>query len=227
MAALLGCGVDNAIVELDAPEVPIMDGSASPFVFLIEQAGLARQEVPRRAIRVLRRIEVVDGDRSAILTPADSFGVSFAIDFESPAVAHQRCVFSPLDGAFKTEICRARTFGFADQVASLRARGLIRGGSLENAVVVSDGRVLNEEGLRFGDEFVRHKVLDSMGDLYLAGAPLLAHFEGVRSGHRLHHRLVSTLLADQSAWRYVELDDGVAPAHQGDTPVSLAAAASA
>lgn len=227
MAAFLGCEVDNAVIELDAAEVPIMDGSASAFVFLIEQAGLARQEAPRRAIRLLRRIEVADGDRRAILTPSDSFGVSFAIDFESPAVAHQRCVFSPLDGAFKTEICRARTFGFVEQVETLRARGLIRGGSLDNAVVVSGDRVLNEDGLRFSDEFVRHKVLDSMGDLYLAGAPLLAHFEGVCSGHRLHHRLVRALLADQSAWHYVELDDGAAPARQGDTPVNLAAAASA
>ena len=227
MAAFFGCEVDNAVIELDAAEVPIMDGSASPFVFLIEQAGLARQGAPRRAIRLLRRIEVADGDSHAILTPADSFGVSFDIDFESPAVARQRCVFSPLDGAFKAEICRARTFGFAEQVETLRARGLIRGGSLENAVVVSGDRVLNEDGLRFDDEFARHKVLDSMGDLYLAGAPLLAHFEGVCSGHRLNHRLVRALLADPSAWHYVELDDGAGLPHQEDTHLNLTAAASA
>lgn len=204
MAAFMGAGIDNALVELDGPEVPIMDGSAAPFMFMIKDAGSVAQDVPRRSLQLLRRIEVGDGRRRAILRPADRFTVSFAIEFDNPAVARQTCVFTPVSDGFEREIAPARTFGFAEEVSDLRVRGLARGGSLDNAVVVRDGEVLNEGGLRYEDEFVRHKVLDAMGDLYLLGAPPLAHFEGVWSGHSLHHQLVSAVLADKSVWRYAE-----------------------
>ena len=206
MAAFMGAGIDNVLVELDAPEVPIMDGSAAPFVFMIKDAGIAAQDAPRRAIQLLRRIEVGDNHRRAVLRPADRFAVRFAIAFDNPAVASQTCAFTSVNGGFERDIARARTFGFAEQVSDLRARGLVRGGSLDNAVVVRDGKVLNEGGLRYKDEFVRHKVLDAMGDLYLIGAPLLAEFEGVCSGHGLHHQLVSAVLADKTAWRHTETE---------------------
>lgn len=205
MAALAGCDIDNAVIELDSPEVPIMDGSAAPFVFLIECAGTVEQEAPRRAIEVCKPVEVRDGERMASLAPADAFIIGFEIDFESPAVACQRCEFVLGNGTFKSELSRARTFGFIHEVEELRALGLARGGSLENAVVISGDRVLNEGGLRYEDEFVRHKALDSMGDLYLAGAPFLGRFFGVRSGHALNHALVRALLEDRGAWRYTTL----------------------
>ena len=206
MAALSGCEIDNAIIEINGAEVPVMDGSAEPFVFLIECAGVVEQNVPRRAIRVLKPITVQDGPRMASLAPADTFCVSFAIDFDSPAVARQECEFRLVNGTFKSEICRARTFGFLDEIDEMLAAGLARGGSLDNAVVVSGDRILNEGGLRYTDEFVRHKVLDSIGDLYLAGAPILGHFHGHQSGHALNNRLLRALFADPTAWSYVDLD---------------------
>ncbi len=201
MAALMGCGVDNAIVEVDGPEVPIMDGSAAPFVFLIECAGLEPLQAPRRSIEVLKTVEVRNGVSSARLVPADSFFVSFEIVYDSPLVKRQRCALQPLNGAFKEEVCRARTYGFMNEYEELRSRGLARGASLKNAVVVADDQILNEDGLRYEDEFVRHKVLDTMGDLYLAGAQLQAHFEGIRSGHGLNNRLLHALFDDPDAWR--------------------------
>ena len=201
MAALMGCGVDNAIVELDGPEVPIMDGSAAPFVFLIECAGLEALQAPRRSIEVLKPVEVRNGVSSARLIPADSFFVSFEIVYDIPLVQRQRCALQPLNGTFKDEVCRARTYGFMNDYEELRSKGLARGASLKNAVVVADGQILNEDGLRYEDEFVRHKVLDSMGDLYLAGAPLQARFEGIRSGHGLNNRLLHALFDDPDAWR--------------------------
>jgi len=200
MAALMGCGIDNALIEVDGPEVPIMDGSAAPFVFLVECAGLSSQAAPRRSIRILKRIEARDGTRHASLAPAPSFSVQFEIDFDNEVISSQSCSFQPLNGAFKEHLCRARTFGFLEDGDALRARGFARGASLENAVVVSGNRVLNEDGLRYEDEFVRHKVLDSMGDLYLAGAPLVGQFTGVRSGHALHNALLHKLFADGDAW---------------------------
>lgn len=206
MAALRGCGVDNAVVELDGPEVPIMDGSAAPFVFLIECAGVVSQAATRRAIRVLKRVEVGDGRTNASLTPGAGCTFSFEIDFASRAVAHQEGYIRLANGAFKADLARARTFGFLRDVEYLRARGLARGGSLDNAIVVNGDTILNQEGLRYDDEFVRHKILDAVGDLYLAGAPILGHFHGTRSGHALNSRLLHTLFADEAAWCYDTLD---------------------
>jgi UDP-3-O-[3-hydroxymyristoyl] N-acetylglucosamine deacetylase len=200
MAALSGCGIDNAVIELDGPEVPIMDGSAAPFVFLIECAGIAHQAAARRAIRVLRRVEVREGGRSVSLSPGTGSSFSFEIDFPSAAVAHQEGYIRLAQGSFEADLARARTFGFLSEVESLRARGLALGGSLDNAIVVDGDSVLNPGGLRFEDEFVRHKLLDSIGDLYLAGAPIIGHFHGHRSGHALNHRLLDALFADDAAW---------------------------
>ncbi len=205
MAALAGCQIDNAVIEVSGPELPIMDGSSAPFVFLIECAGTSLQETPRRAIKVLKPVTVSEGESSTGLFPADAFSVDFEIEFDSPLVARQECSVALSNGTFKTEISRARTFGFLDQVEMLRARGLARGGSLENAVVVCGERILNEEGLRYEDEFVRHKVLDCVGDLYLAGRPILGRFVGVRSGHLLTNRVLAALFADDSAWETVTL----------------------
>ena len=202
MAALAGCGIDNVLVKLNGPEVPVMDGSAAPFVLLVECAGIVEQRALRRYLRVLKRIEVADGDRSMSLAPADEFRVRFEIDFDSPLVARQACVVRLSEQSFREDVGRARTFGFADEVRSLQENGFGRGGSLENVVVVDGDKVLNEGGLRFADEFVRHKILDCIGDTYLAGAPMLAEVAGVRSGHSLTHRLLDALFADECAYRY-------------------------
>lgn len=206
MAALSGCGVDNAIVEIDGPEVPIMDGSAGPFVFLIECAGIAEQPAPKRAIRILKEIEVHDDGRSASLAPSDRFAIEFELRYDNRVIAQQNYVFAFEDGAFKAELARARTFCLEQEVDFLHSLGLARGGSLDNAVVVSEEKVLNEGGLRHDDEFVRHKVLDCLGDLYLTGGAILGRFRGVRSGHALNHRLLEALFADPKAWRVVSLE---------------------
>ena len=200
MAAFAGLEVDNAVVELDGAEVPVMDGSAAPFVFLIECAGLVEQSAPRCGIRVLKPVSVGSRGNSAALVPADEFRVSFAIDFASGAINRQELTFALDADSFKQDISRARTFGFLDEVDRMQAAGLARGGSLDNAVVISGDRVLNKEGLRYGDEFVRHKVLDALGDLYLAGGPILGHFHGVRSGHAINRRLIEALFDDPTAW---------------------------
>ncbi len=228
MAALYGCGIDNALIEVDGPEVPIMDGSAAPFVFLIECAGIVDQGTPREVIRILRPIEVRAGDARATLSPGDGFSVAFEIDYDSPVIGNQQCAMALHEGGFKSEICRARTFGFAHEVDALRARGLAQGGSLENAVVVTDDGVMNDGGLRYGDEFVRHKVLDSIGDLFLAGARLVGRFEGIRSGHALNHKLLAEVFADRSAWRRETLADAVQPEVARDwSPEAVPAAAMA
>ena len=200
LAAFAGCEIDNVVVELDGPEVPIMDGSAEPFVFLIECAGVIRQDAPRRAIKVLRPIVVEEGSKSAALLPEDGFSMSVEIDFDSRAVSRQDITVMLDAATFRNEIARARTFGFLHEVDRMRAAGLARGGSLDNAVVVSGDHVLNEGGLRFADEFVRHKVLDAVGDLALAGAPIIGHFRGVRSGHALNRRVLEGLFAEPLAW---------------------------
>lgn len=204
MAALAGSRIDNALIDIDGPEVPVMDGSASPFLFLIECAGTIELAAPRRAVRILKRVEVRDEDKVAALTPAfNGFSLRFEIDFASPAISRQECLVHLRDGTFKRDVGRARTFGFEHEVEALRAAGLARGGSLENAVVIGrDSSILNEDGLRYEDEFVRHKVLDAVGDLYLAGAPIVGHFHGVRSGHALNNRLLHALFADESAWAW-------------------------
>jgi UDP-3-O-[3-hydroxymyristoyl] N-acetylglucosamine deacetylase len=211
MAAFAGLGLDNVLVDLDGPEVPAMDGSAAPFVYLIERTGIVEQDAPRRAVKVLKPVRVEAGDAYAMLEPADSFSVSFAIEFSASAISRQTIAASVDPASFKRDICRARTFGLLDEVAQLRAAGLALGGSLDNAVVVSGDRVLNEGGLRYGDEFVRHKVLDAIGDLYLAGGPVIGRFHGHRSGHALNRELLQRLFADAKAWRYVTLAD-TAPA---------------
>lgn len=206
MAALCGCEIDNARIDIDGGEVPVMDGSSEPFVFLIECAGVVEQDAPRHAVRVLKPITVRDGMRTATLAPEDSFSVSVAIQYDNTAVARQECSFRLINGTFKSEICRARTFGFLDDLDEMLAAGLARGGSLDNAVVVSGDRILNEGGLRYADEFVRHKALDSIGDLYLAGAPLIGHYHGNQAGHGLNNRLLHTLFADSAAWCFVDLE---------------------
>jgi UDP-3-O-[3-hydroxymyristoyl] N-acetylglucosamine deacetylase len=210
LAALAGLGIDNALITLDGPEVPIMDGSAAPFVFLLECAGTAEQAAARKAIRIRQPVLVVEEGRVAAVSPSDSFSISVEIEFEASIVARQECFFRVADGTFKAEIARARTFGFMHEVEDLRAAGLALGGSLENAVMVADDQILNEGGLRYDNEFVRHKVLDCIGDMSLAGAPILGHVHGVRSGHAFNNRLLRAIFADPANW---ELVDMPAPPH--------------
>ena len=226
MAALAGCEIDNAIVEIEGPEVPIMDGSAAPFVFLIECAGVVAQEAPRRAIRVLKPVEVKRNGATATLRPADVFTLTFEIEFDNPMVAQQQYSTRLVNGTFKSDLCRARTFGFAEEVHALRATGLALGGSLDNAVVVSGDKILNEGGLRYANEFVRHKILDSIGDLYLAGRPIIGHFHGIRSGHGLNNALLASLIADETAWCETDYIDPLAAQPEPESePVQLAASA--
>jgi UDP-3-O-[3-hydroxymyristoyl] N-acetylglucosamine deacetylase len=201
MSALAGCGIDNCVVEIIGPEVPIMDGSSAPFVFLIECAGTVEQRVPRQAIKVLKPVSVGDDRAWAALEPDDLFAVEFEIDFPSKAISRQSANLIVDPVSYKNDISGARTFGFLKDYDMLRANGRALGGSLDNAVVIDGDRVMNEGGLRFPDEFVRHKVLDAVGDLYLAGGPLQARFRGSRSSHALTLRLLSTLFADRDAWR--------------------------
>lgn len=214
LSALAGLGIDNAYVDLSAPEVPIMDGSAGPFVFLIQSAGIVEQNVPKRFIRIKRPVVVEDGDKWARFDPFDGFKVSFVIDFDHPAFrsTSQKATIDFSTTSFVKEISRARTFGFLKEIEYLRARSLALGGSLDNAVVVDEYRVLNEDGLRYHDEFVKHKVLDAIGDLYLLGRSLIGEFSGYKSGHALNNRLLRQLMADESAWDMVTYeDDAVAP----------------
>jgi UDP-3-O-[3-hydroxymyristoyl] N-acetylglucosamine deacetylase len=204
MAALSGCHIDNVLVEIDGPEIPIMDGSSQPFVFLMECAGVATSSRPRQCVEVLKPIRVGSDTEFAELIPAERFSVGFEIDFDRSAVARQTLDVSLVNGTFKKEIARARTFGFMEDVEKLQAAGLALGGSLDNAVVVDGDEILNEGGLRYDDEFVRHKVLDAVGDLYLAGGPLLGHYQGHRSGHALNNKLLRSLFADPEAWRLVD-----------------------
>jgi UDP-3-O-[3-hydroxymyristoyl] N-acetylglucosamine deacetylase len=200
MAALAGSQVDNALVELDGPEVPIMDGSAAPFMLLIERVGVVRQDAARRAFRILKPVCVSENGASASLLPEHGFTMSFEIDFDNPLIRRQDIALTFEPETFGTELAPARTFGLLDDWPRLKAAGLARGGSLDNAVVISGNRVLNDGGLRFADEFVRHKLVDALGDLYLAGGPIIGHFRGVRSGHALNRRLLATLFADRDAW---------------------------
>jgi UDP-3-O-[3-hydroxymyristoyl] N-acetylglucosamine deacetylase len=207
MAAFSGCGIDNVRIEVNNPELPIMDGSASPFVFLIECAGIETLEAARRAVRVTKPVTVQDGDKRASLAPLDGRQVSCEIVYDNVRIARQRASVMLTSETFKREVSRARTFGLMEDVAGLQANGLALGGSLDNAVVVSGGKVLNEGGLRFDDEFARHKVLDAIGDLALAGAPLIGSFDGYCSGHALNIQLLKALFADDDAWTWTELYD--------------------
>ncbi|MDR0529759.1 MAG: UDP-3-O-acyl-N-acetylglucosamine deacetylase [Zoogloeaceae bacterium] len=205
MSALSGFGIDNAAIELDAPEVPILDGSAAPFVFLLQSAGILEQDAPKRFLRVRSPVRVEDGDKWAEFAPYDGFSLDFSIVFDHPAIAHtaRRVRFDFAEHSYASEIARARTFGFAREVEWLREHGLAQGGGLENAIVLDDFRILNEEGLRYADEFVKHKILDAIGDLYLLGYPLLAAFSAHKSGHDLNNRLARALLLQRDAWEIV------------------------
>ena len=217
MAALAGMGVDNAVVALDGPEVPAMDGSATPFVELIEQAGVHDQKAPRRAIRVRKPVSVGNGETSISMMPADGFSIEFQIEFDSPVIARQAKCVEFANGTFVDHIAPARTFGFVDDVERLRRAGFARGASLDNAIAIDREQVVNRDGLRFDDEFVRHKILDCVGDLYLAGAPILARVVAVRSGHAANHDLLRAMFADRDSWSWWDIPqepdgDGVAPA---------------
>ena len=201
MAAFAALEVDNAVVEIDGPEVPIMDGSALPFVQLIDRAGRRVQDAPRRYIEILDTVEVVEGDKRAALSPAASLEVDFEIAFASKAIGRQRVSLAVDEQVFRKELAAARTFGFVHEVEALRAKGLAIGGGLENAVVIDGDRILNPEGLRLPDEFVRHKALDAIGDLYVLGGPLLGRYEGVLAGHGVNNALVRALLVRPDAWR--------------------------
>ncbi|BBK33632.1 UDP-3-O-acyl-N-acetylglucosamine deacetylase [Allostella humosa] len=209
MAALAGSEIDDVVVEIDGPEVPIMDGSAAPFVFLIECAGAVELAQPRSAIRILKEVRVGDARSWAALRPGPAASFTFEIDFPHPVIRQQSFGVTLHNGTFKNQLSRARTFGFLHEVDRLRELGLARGGSLENAIVVAEDGILNEEGLRYTDEFVRHKIVDSIGDLYLAGAPILGRFEGYKSSHALSARLLRTLMTDPSAWAYDVMADSM------------------
>jgi len=214
MSALSGLGIDNLIIDLDAPEVPILDGSAAPFIFLIQAAGIAEQDAPKRFIRVLKPIRVEDGDKWASFAPYEGFSLDFSIVFNHPAIANSatRSLFDFADHCYAHEVARARTFGFVQDVEWLRENGLALGGGLENAIVLDEFRVLNEDGLRYRDEFVKHKILDAIGDLYLLGRPLLAAFSAHKSGHDLNNRLARALLAARDAWEIVSFpEESAAP----------------
>jgi UDP-3-O-[3-hydroxymyristoyl] N-acetylglucosamine deacetylase len=219
MAALAGCELDNVIVEVNGPEVPIMDGSAEPFVFLIDCAGIVEQAAPRRVIRVLKPVGVEDGESKARVEPWMGSSINIELDFETAVIGRQSMFVDMLAESFREKLSRARTFGFLHEVEALQAAGLARGGSMENAVVISGDTVLNEGGLRFDDECARHKALDCIGDLYLAGAPIIGHFHGVRPGHAINNKLLRRLLADETAWEIVDMDvvaGEIAAAEAGD-----------
>ncbi len=210
MAAFCALGVSNVIVEVDGPELPILDGSALPFVQLLDRAGFRRQEAPVRYIEILEPIHVTDGDKHAALYPCDRYEMRFEIDFDSPVIGNQVVDFVVDEQTFRDEIMAARTFGFAHEVEALRQAGLARGGSLENAVVIDGDDILNPGGLRMEREFVRHKALDAIGDLYVMGAPLLGRYEGYKAGHAVNNLLVRALLAAPHAWREVILEPELA-----------------
>ncbi len=210
MAALVMSGVDNAVVELDGPEMPIMDGSSWPFLKILDRAGRRPQAAARRFIEILDTVEVVDGDKRASLKPAMRFEVAFAIEFPTAVIGRQEIDLPMDETAFRRELADCRTFGFLHEVEALRAMGLARGGTLENCVVIEGDRVLNPEGLRRPDEFVRHKALDAIGDLYVLGAPILGRFEGELAGHGINNQLVRALAARPDAWRFRTFADEMA-----------------
>lgn len=205
MAALRGCGVDNLRVEIDAPEVPILDGSSAPFVKAIEEVGVKVLSAPRRAIRILKQIVVKDGDKEVRLTPSVRPSFSGMIEYAHPDIGTQRYTLNMVTGNFNHDIADCRTFGLLSDVEAMRAAGLALGGSLDNAVVLDDNGIMNPEGLRCADEFIRHKILDAVGDLYLAGGPILGAYEGTRAGHMMNNKLLHALFADPSAWEKVDL----------------------
>ena len=223
LAAFAGLGVNNAYVDLNGSEVPIMDGSAAPFVFLIQCAGVVQQKAFKRWIRIKKPISVIHEDKQVSFEPCDRFRISFLIDFDHPLLSEQGEDFDITETTFIKEISRARTFGFLKEVEQLRSNGLARGGSLDNAIVMGDFRILNEGGLRYEKEFVRHKIIDAIGDLYLLGHPIIGHFKGVRSGHALNNLLLRKLLVQTHAWEFVEGDPGTQfLQHEDHMPITKA-----
>lgn len=223
LSAMAGLGIDNALVELDAPEVPIMDGSAGPFVFLLQSAGIQEQQAYKKFVRVLKEVTLKDGDKVATFLPFDGFKVNFSIAFDLP-VFQGRNLETTVDfssGSFVKDISRARTFGFMHEIEYLRSKGLAQGGSMDNAIVVDEYRILNEDGLRYEDEFVKHKVLDAIGDLYLLGNSLLCEYRAHKSGHSLNNRALRLLMEQKDAWEYVTFDE------ESDVPITYSQAASA
>jgi len=200
-------GIDNCRVELDGPEVPIMDGSAAPFVYLIQSAGIELQREMKKFLVIRKPVSVEDGDKVAKFLPAPQLSISFTIDFDHPLISNQSFRMDFSDRFFHREIARARTFGFYEEVEMLKRMGLARGGSLDNAIVVDDFSILNPDGLRFPDEFVRHKILDSMGDISLLGMPVIGHLVAYKSGHMLNHKLVTEVLSDASSYEIVEAEE--------------------
>ncbi|MBF0624504.1 MAG: UDP-3-O-acyl-N-acetylglucosamine deacetylase [Magnetococcales bacterium] len=219
LAAFAGLGVDNAYVDVDNPEVPIMDGSAAPFVFLIQCAGVVDQKLPKRFIRIKKPIAVEEGNKRAAFVPGKGFRINFLLDFNHPLLSEQGITLDITETSFVKEVSRARTFGFIKEVETLQSHGLAKGASLDNAIAIGDFRILNEGGLRYENEFARHKIMDAIGDLYLLGHPILGHFQGTRSGHALNNLLLHKLLEQTHAWEFVE---GLRP--QGSShPVSAPA----
>ncbi len=223
LSAMAGMGVDNAFVDISAPEVPIMDGSAGPFVFLIQSAGIEEQNAAKRFIRIKRTLHVQDDDKWAQFEPFEGFKVSFGIEFDHPVFREcsSEATIDFSTTSFVKEVSRARTFGFMRDLERLRENNLARGGSLDNAIIVDDYRIVNEDGLRYEDEFVKHKLLDAIGDLYLLGHSLIGSFSGYKSGHALNNRLLQALLMDETAWEMVTFDEGV------DVPIIFMQPASA
>jgi UDP-3-O-[3-hydroxymyristoyl] N-acetylglucosamine deacetylase len=224
MSALAGLGIDNIFIDIDASEVPILDGSAAPFVFLLQSAGIEEQNAPRRFIRLKKAVRVEDGDKWAEITPYMGFRLSFKIDFEHPVLQRSGNEISIdfAETSYIKEISRARTFGFMQEVEYLRANGLALGGSLDNAIVMDEFRVLNADGLRYADEFVKHKVLDAVGDFYLAGHPLLGAIAAYKSGHGLNNKLLCAIVDDAEAWEWATF---IEPAQTPDSVLKFASLA--
>lgn len=227
MAALAALGVSNAVIEVDGPELPILDGSALPFVQLLDRAGFRRQEAPQTYIEILKPIWVEEGDKSAVLKPCDRYEMRFEIEFSTPVIGHQVVDFVVDEATFRSDIMAARTFGFAHEVEALRQAGLARGGSLENAVVIDGDQILNPGGLRMEREFVRHKALDAIGDLALAGLPLIGAYKTIRGGHKLNNAVLTALMNNTAAWRVVEapVERAVRPRGRADLAAGVPAAA--
>jgi len=217
LSAMAGLGVDNALIDVSAAEVPIMDGSAGPFVFLLQSAGVQEQAAPKQYIKIKREIKVSDGDKWAAFVPMDGFKVTFTIDFEHPAFQEdvKTATMDFSSTTFVREVSRARTFGFMKDIEFLRENNLALGGSLDNAIVIDDDKILNEGGLRYADEFVKHKMLDAIGDLYLLGHSLIGEYQGYKSGHGLNNQLLRALLADTDAWEMVTFEN------EDDAPISF------
>jgi UDP-3-O-[3-hydroxymyristoyl] N-acetylglucosamine deacetylase len=223
LAALHGLGVDNAVVEVDGPEVPIMDGSAEPFVTAIDQAGIVALPARRRYIKVLKPVRIAKGDSYGELRPhARGLRIETEIEFDHPLIGRQAFATDVEPDLFRRELARARTFGFMRDVAKLWSAGYALGASFENTVVIAENRVLNPEGVRFPDEFVRHKAVDAIGDLALAGAPLIGAYRSVRGGHKLNHAVLTALMADRSAWAYVEMPESRRPRGHADVGAGFA-----